>query len=78
MITVATKILSIMGMVLFAIIKGAPWWVQVLCGSEAVLTGPWRFVPLVLMIIGLASLIINLYNDMTDPDPVYGRICVGM
>ncbi|MFW9833799.1 MAG: hypothetical protein ACFFEK_07380 [Candidatus Thorarchaeota archaeon] len=76
-LSVATKLISCIGMVIWAILTCAPWYVQILTGVEAVVTGAARLVPLVLMIISLVTLVANMFNDMADPDSLYGRVYVG-
>jgi hypothetical protein len=76
-LSVATKLLSSIGLVIWAILTCAPWYVQILAGVEAVVTGVARLVSIVLMIVGLVTLVSNMFNDMTDPDSLYGRIYIG-
>ncbi len=74
---VATKLLSSIGIIIWAILRCAPWYIQVLAGVEAVVTGLTRLVTIILMIISFVTLIANLFNDIADPDSLYGRIFVG-
>jgi hypothetical protein len=75
--SVATKLLSSIGLVIWAVLTCAPWYVQILAGLEAVVTGTARLVMIVLMIISLVTLVSNMFNDMADPDRLYGRIYIG-
>ncbi len=77
-LTVASKLISTMGSVVYAIIRCAPWYVQILSSAEAVLMGVAKLVSLIIMIIGMVSLVSNMLNDMADSDSIYGRIFVGM
>jgi hypothetical protein len=76
-LSVATKLLSSIGLVIWAILTCVPWYIQILAGVEAVLTGVVRLVSMVLMIISLVTLVSNMFSDIADPDSLYGRIYIG-
>ncbi len=77
-ITVATKLLSAMASVFAALLGRVPWYISIIATGECILTGWTKLLNLVIMIIGLVTLVSNMFNDQVDPDGIYGRWYIGM